>query len=53
MNRLCHSIENDLTDNLDNLTQENITKYINEYDNINESLEFGLIQMLKTNIKKK
>ena len=53
MNRLCHSIENDLSDNLDNLTQENINKYINEYDNINESLEFGLIQMLKTKIKKK
>jgi len=52
MNRLTHSIENDLNDNMEQLTQENIETYINDYDNINEVLEFGLIQFIKNNVKK-
>ena len=51
MNRLTHSIENDLNDNIEQLTQENIETYINDYDNINEFLEFGLIQFIKNNVK--
>ena len=51
MNRLTHSIENDLNDNMEQLTQENIETYINDYDNINEILEFGLIQFIKNNVK--
>ena len=53
MNRLTHSIENDLNDNMEQLTQENIETYINDYDNINEVLEFGLIQFIKNDVKKK
>jgi ubiquinone/menaquinone biosynthesis C-methylase UbiE len=52
MNRLTHSIENDLNDNMEQLTQENIKICINDYDNINEVLEFGLIQFIKNNVKK-
>ena len=51
MNRLCHKIENDLTDNIDDITTDKIFNYINEYDNLNESLEFGLIDYINNKIK--
>ena len=51
MNRLCHKIENELTDNIDDIRPETITNYINEYDNLNETLDFGLIDYINNKVK--
>ena len=51
MNRLCHKIENELTDNIDDISPDAIVNYINEYDNLNETLEFGLIDYINNKVK--
>jgi abortive infection bacteriophage resistance protein len=51
MNRLCHMIEYELTDNIHHKTPDAIVNYINEYDNLNETLEFGLIDCINNKVK--
>ena len=51
MNRLCHKIESELSDNIDAITSDIIESFINEYDNLNESLEFGLIDYINNQVK--
>jgi hypothetical protein len=51
MNRLCHKIESVLSDNIEGITSDMIEGFINEYDNLNESLEFGLIDYINNKVK--
>ena len=52
MNRLCHKIESELGDNIDDITSDIIESFINEYDNLNhQSLEFGLIDYMNNQVK--
>jgi hypothetical protein len=40
---LCNQIEDSLTNDINNITVDKIRNYINEYDSIGETLEFGFI----------
>lgn len=52
-NKVCHNIENKLTNDIDNITTEHITMFISEYDNLNESLEYSYPDFIKNRVKKK
>jgi len=52
MNKLCHQIEDKLTIDLENTTIENIRSFINEYDTINEQLDYPFPNFIKNRIKK-
>ena len=52
-NRLCHKIEDTLTHNLDDVTVEKLREYIEEYDTLNENLEFPYNQSIKEKIRKR
>ena len=39
-NRLCHKIEDTLANDIDNITIEKIREYIEEYDTLNENLDY-------------
>ena len=50
MNKLCHNIEDKLTNDYENLTTETIRNVISEYDSINETNEFMFISFIKKRI---
>ena len=52
-NKLCHGIEDKLTNDQDNLTTEQIRLFIAEYDNLNESLEYPYLEYIKSRVQKK
>lgn len=52
-NKLCHAIEDKLTNDQDNITTEHIRMFITEYDNLNESLEYSYLEFIKNKIQKK
>ena len=52
-NKLCHAIEDELTNNLENSTADKIRAFINEYDNLNENLDYAYIDFIKIKIKKR
>lgn len=52
-NKLCHSIENNLTNDIDNISIDQINNFITEYDNLNESLDFAFPDFIKTKISKR
>ena len=53
MNKLCHNIEDKLTNSLDEVTTENIRLFINDYDNLNETLEYSFPNFIKERVKKR
>ena len=52
MNKLCHSIEDKLTNDLENTSTENIRQIINEYDTLNEQLDYPFIGFIKNRVKR-
>lgn len=52
-NKLCHNIENKLSNDIENIDVEEISKFIADYDNINENLEFFYCDFIKNKIRKK
>lgn len=52
MNKLCHSIEDKLTNDLENTSTENIRQIINEYDSLNEQLDYPFIGFIKNRVKR-
>jgi tRNA A-37 threonylcarbamoyl transferase component Bud32 len=52
MNRLTHSIESTIN-NTDEINNENINKYINDYDTIFENIEYPFVHYIKKRIIKK
>jgi hypothetical protein len=52
MNKLCHSIEDKLTNDLENTTTENIRQIITEYDTLNEQLDYPFIGFIKNRVKR-
>lgn len=52
-NKLCHAIEDKLTNDQDNITTEHIRLFIAEYDNLNESLEYSYLEFIKKRTQKK
>ena len=52
MNKLCHSIEDKLTNDLENTNTENIRQIINEYDTLNEQLDYPFIGFIKNRVKR-
>jgi hypothetical protein len=52
MNRLTHSIESTMN-NMEEVTNDNVKKYINDYDTIYENIEFPFVYYIKKRIIKK
>ena len=52
-NKLCHAIEDKLTNDQENITTEHIRLFITEYDNLNESLEYSYLEFVKSRNQKK
>lgn len=52
-NRLCHKIEDILSNDLDTITGEKIRDIINEYDVLNENLEYPYVSSIKYKIRKR
>ena len=52
-NQLCHKIDTKLTNDIDNITAEQINNYILEYDAINESIEYDFLNFVKKRVKNK
>jgi len=52
-NKLCHAIEDKLTNDQDNITTEHVRLFITEYDNLNESLEYSYLEFVKSRNQKK
>ena len=52
-NRLCHKIEDTLTNNINDITIEKLREYIEEYDTLNENLEYPYNQGIKEKIRKR
>lgn len=50
-NKLTHSIETKMTNDMNNITTNDISNIINEYDNLNEQLDFSYPNHIKTKIK--
>ena len=50
-NRLCHKLEDALTNDIDNITIEKIRDYIEEYDGLNENLEYPYVESIKNKIR--
>lgn len=53
MNKLCHLIEDKLTNGLEEITNEDIKQVIIDYDNINETLEYAYVHYIKERVKKR
>ena len=51
MNKLTHKIEDSLTNDIDNCTTEHIRTIINEYDSLNENIDFGFPNFIKNRVK--
>lgn len=52
-NKLCHKIEDLLYNTLDDITTENIRQNIDEYDTINEGIEYPFVGYIKKRLIKK
>ena len=50
---LCNQIEDSLTNDINNITVDKIRNYINEYDSIGETLEFGFPHHIKNRIRQR
>jgi len=50
-NRLCHKIEDALTNDIDNIGSEKIRDFIDEYDVLNENLEYPYVSSIKDRIR--
>ena len=53
LNKLCHAIEDKLTNDQDNVTTDQIRLFISEYNNLNESLEYPYLEYIKSRVQKK
>ena len=51
-NKLTHQIEDKLSMDLENTTIEHIRIFINEYDALNEQLDYPFPNFIKTRVKK-
>ena len=52
-NKLCHKIEDLLYNSIDDITTENIRANIDEYDTINEQIEYPFVSYIKQRLIKK
>ena len=52
-NKLCHKIEDSLYNSIDEITTENIRANIDEYDTINEQIEYPFVSYIKQRLIKK
>ncbi len=52
LNRLCHSIEDKLTNDIENTTIDHIRQFINEYDNLSENIDFPYPSFIKNRVKR-
>jgi hypothetical protein len=52
-NKLCHKIEDLLYNSIDEITTENIRTNIDEYDMINEQIEYPFVGYIKQRLIKK
>ena len=52
MNKLCHKIEDYLYNNVDDITTDNLRECINEYDYINDNVEYPYISHIKNKLIK-
>ena len=50
-NKLCHSIEDKLTYNINDVSSEVINNFIKEYDTLNEMLEYPFPERIKNKVK--
>jgi len=53
MNKLCHAIEDKLSNDIDNCNHELIRQFINEYDSLNENLDYPYVEYVKNSVKKR
>ena len=52
-NKLCHKIEDYIYNSIDEITTENIRAIIDEYDSINEQIEYPFVGYIKRRLIKK
>jgi hypothetical protein len=52
MNKLCHQIEDRLTNDLDNTNVDHIRQFINEYDSLNEQNDYPFPGFIKNRVKR-
>ena len=52
-NRLCHKIEDALTNDIETIESEKIRQFIDEYDVLNENLEYPYVASIKEKIRKR
>ena len=52
MNKLCHQIEDKLTNDLENTNADHIRHFINEYDNLSEQVDFPYPGFIKNRVTK-
>ena len=52
-NKLCHNIEDKLTNDIDGITTDQIRQFINDYDSFNENLDYPYVGFIKTRVVKK
>ena len=52
MNKLCHSIEDKLTNDIENTNVDHIRQFINEYDSLCEQIDFPYPGFIKNRVKK-
>jgi len=53
MNKLCHAIEDKLSNDIGSCNHELIRQFINEYDTLNENLDYPYVQYIKNSVKKR
>ncbi len=52
-NRLCHKLDDTLTHSIDDTAIEQLREYIEEYDTLNENLEFPCDRSIEEKIRKR
>lgn len=52
MNKLCHQIEDRLTNDLENTNTDHIRQFINEYDSLCEQIDFPYPGFIKNRVKR-
>ena len=53
LNKYCSNLEDILANDITEINHDNIKKLIEEYNNLNEQIEFPFVSYIKTKIKKK
>jgi len=53
LNKYCSNLENILSDDINEISHDNIKKLIEDYNNLNEQIEFPFVSYIKEKIKKK